>query len=50
VVGGLILGIVLEYTGYLGSDVVLLFGLAALILVLMVRPSGLFSTTASRQV
>jgi branched-chain amino acid transport system permease protein len=50
VVGGLILGIVLEYTGYLGSDVVLLFGLAALILVLMVRPSGLFSTTASRRV
>ena len=50
VVGGLILGIVLEYTGYLGSDVVLLFGLAALILVLMVRPSGLFSTTVSRRV
>jgi branched-chain amino acid transport system permease protein len=50
VVGGLILGVVLEYTGYLGSDVVLLFGLAALILVLMIRPSGLFSTTASRRV
>jgi branched-chain amino acid transport system permease protein len=50
VVGGLVLGIVLEYTGYLGSDVVLLFGLAALILVLMIRPSGLFSTTASRRV
>ena len=50
VVGGLLLGVVLEYTGYLGSDVVLLFGLAALILVLMIRPSGLFSTTASRRV
>ncbi len=50
VVGGLLLGIVLEYTGYLGSDVVLLFGLAALILVLMIRPSGLFSATASRRV
>ena len=50
VAGGLILGVVLEYTGYLGSDVVLLFGLAALIVVLMIRPSGLFSTTATRRV
>ena len=50
VVGGLILGIVLEYTGYLGSDVVLLFGLSALILVLMIRPSGLFSPATSRRV
>jgi len=50
VVGGLVLGVVLTYTGYLGSDVVLLFGLAALILVLMFRPSGLFSTTATRRV
>ncbi|HYS31873.1 MAG TPA: branched-chain amino acid ABC transporter permease [Streptosporangiaceae bacterium] len=50
VAGGLILGVVLEYTGYLGSDVVLLFGLAALIVVLMIRPSGLFSTAASRRV
>ena len=50
VVGGLLLGVVLEYTGYLGSDVVLLFGLAALILVLMIRPSGLFSVTESRRV
>ncbi len=50
VVGGLLLGVVLEYTGYLGSDVVLLFGLAALILVLMIRPTGLFSTSASRRV
>jgi branched-chain amino acid transport system permease protein len=50
VVGGLILGVVLEYTGYLGSDVVLLFGLAALIVVLMIRPSGLFSTTSTRRV
>jgi branched-chain amino acid transport system permease protein len=50
VAGGLILGVVLEYTGYLGSDVVLLFGLAALILVLMIRPSGLFSAATSRRV
>jgi len=51
VVGGLILGVVLSYAGgYLGSQLVQLFGLAALVLVLMVRPSGLFSTTANRQV
>jgi branched-chain amino acid transport system permease protein len=51
VVGGLILGVVLSYAGgYLGSDLVSLFGLAVLALVLMVRPSGLFSATAIRQV
>jgi branched-chain amino acid transport system permease protein len=51
VVGGLILGVVLNLVGgYLGSDLVLIFGLAVLMLVLMVRPSGLFSTTAVRQV
>jgi branched-chain amino acid transport system permease protein len=51
VVGGLILGVVLSYAGgYLGSQLVEIFGLAALVVVLMVRPSGLFSTTATRQV
>ena len=51
VIGGLILGVVLSYAGgYLGSDLVSLFGLAVLAVVLMVRPSGLFSTTATRQV
>ena len=51
VVGGLVLGVVLNLAGgYLGSDLVSLFGLAALALVLMVRPSGLFSATAVRQV
>jgi branched-chain amino acid transport system permease protein len=51
VVGGLILGVVLSYVGgYLGSQLVEIFGLAALVVVLMVRPSGLFSTTATRQV
>jgi len=51
VVGGLILGVVLSYVGgYLGSQLVDIFGLAALVVVLMVRPSGLFSTTATRQV
>jgi branched-chain amino acid transport system permease protein len=51
VAGGLILGVALSYVGgYLGSDLVNLFGLAALTLVLMVRPSGLFSPAATRQV
>jgi branched-chain amino acid transport system permease protein len=51
VVGGLLLGVVLSYAGgYLGSQLVQIFGLAALILVLMVRPTGLFSATATRQV
>jgi branched-chain amino acid transport system permease protein len=51
VVGGLLLGVVLSYAGgYLGAQLVQVFGLAALILVLMVRPTGLFSATANRQV
>lgn len=51
VVGGLLLGVVLSYVGgYLGSQLVQIFGLAALILVLMIRPTGLFSATATRQV
>jgi len=51
VAGGLILGVALSYVGgYLGSDLVPLFGLAALALVLMIRPSGLFSPAATRQV
>ncbi len=51
IAGGLLLGVVLSYAGgYLGSQLTLLFGLAALVVVLMVRPSGLFSTTAARQV
>ena len=51
IAGGVILGVLLNYVGgYLGSDLVQLFGLVILVLVLMVRPSGLFSTTAARQV
>jgi branched-chain amino acid transport system permease protein len=51
VAGGLILGVALSYVGgYLGSDLVPLFGLAALAVVLMLRPSGLFSPAATRQV
>ena len=51
VVGGLTLGVVLSYAGgYLGADLVPVFGLAALALVLMLRPSGLLGAASSRQV
>jgi branched-chain amino acid transport system permease protein len=51
IAGGLILGVVLNYVGgYLGSDLVPIFGLAALGTVLMIRPSGLFSVGRGRQV
>jgi branched-chain amino acid transport system permease protein len=51
VAGGLILGVVLSYAGgYLGSEVVNLFGLAALLIVLMLRPTGLFSSAPARRV
>jgi branched-chain amino acid transport system permease protein len=51
VAGGLLLGVVLSYAGgYLGSQVVNLFGLAALLVVLMLRPSGLFSAAPARRV
>ena len=46
IVGGLILGVALNYVGgYLGSNLVPMFGLIALMAVLMIRPSGLFSAT-----
>src|SRR6202043_256399 len=51
VVGGLLLGVVLSYAGgYLGSQLVQIFGLAALVVVLMVRPSGLFASARMRRV
>jgi branched-chain amino acid transport system permease protein len=51
VVGGLILGVALSYVGgYLGSDLVDIAGLAALVAVLMLRPGGLFSSTTVRRV
>lgn len=51
VAGGLVLGVVLSYAGgYLGSQVVSLVGLAALALVLMLRPSGLFAAASARRV
>ncbi len=51
VVGGLILGLALSYvSGYEGSALVPLAALVILIVVLMVRPGGLFSTTRERRV
>jgi branched-chain amino acid transport system permease protein len=52
VVGGLILGLLLSYvSGYVprGSGLVNLAALAILIVVLLVRPGGLFSATKSRR-
>ncbi len=51
IAGGVLLGVVLSYAGgYLGNQLVLIYGLVVLALVLMVRPSGLFSATATRRV
>ena len=51
VAGGVLLGVVLSYAGgYLGSNLVLVYGLAVLVLVLMIRPSGLFSAPTARRV
>jgi branched-chain amino acid transport system permease protein len=51
VVGGLILGVALSYvSGYEGSALVPLAALAMLVLVLLVRPTGLFSSAAERRV
>jgi branched-chain amino acid transport system permease protein len=51
VVGGLLLGLALSYvSGYEGSALVPLAALVILVLVLMVRPGGLFSSTQERRV
>jgi branched-chain amino acid transport system permease protein len=51
IAGGLILGVALNYVGgYLGGNLVPLFGLAALVVILMLRPSGLFSPRETRRV
>lgn len=51
VVGGLGLGLVLSYaSGYLGSDITSIAVLVLLVLVLLVRPNGVFSSTAVRRV
>jgi branched-chain amino acid transport system permease protein len=51
VVGGLLLGVGLSYVGgYIGSNVTTLFALGILVLVLMVRPNGLFAGARMRRV
>jgi branched-chain amino acid transport system permease protein len=51
VVGGVGLGIALSYiSGYLGSDVEDFGALVVLVIVLMVRPNGLFGHSAGRRV
>jgi branched-chain amino acid transport system permease protein len=50
VVGGLVLGVALSYVrGYLGDTLVGLAALVILVVVLLVRPGGLFSTTQTRR-
>jgi branched-chain amino acid transport system permease protein len=51
VVGGVVLGLALSYvSGYEGSALVPLAALAILVIVLMIRPTGLFSATKERRV
>lgn len=51
VVGGLLLGVTLSFvSGYLGSELVALAGLAILVVVLLVRPGGIFAHTSARRV
>jgi branched-chain amino acid transport system permease protein len=51
VVGGILLGVVLSYvSGYEGSSLVTLAALVVLIVVLMIRPGGLFSSSRERRV
>jgi branched-chain amino acid transport system permease protein len=51
VVGGVVTGLALTYvSGYLGSDLTPLAALVLLLVVLLVRPNGLFSGTRARQV
>jgi len=51
VVGGLTLGLLLSYlSGYAGSEVVTLGALVVVIVVLMVRPEGMFTSGAGRRV
>jgi branched-chain amino acid transport system permease protein len=51
VVGGLVTGLVLSYaSGYIGSDITGLAALVLLVVVLLLRPEGLFSTVRARRV
>ena len=51
VIGGLVLGLALSYvSGYEGSSLVPLAALVILVIVLMIRPTGLFAATRERRV
>ena len=51
IIGGFVLGIGLSYvSGYLGPELVTMAALAILVVVLAVRPNGLFGTTIARRV
>ena len=51
ILGGLGLGVLLSYVAsYAGGDLQTLAALAVLVFILMVKPSGLFTTTATRRV
>jgi branched-chain amino acid transport system permease protein len=51
VVGGLVLGLSLSFvSGYIGSQLVALTALVILMLVLTLRPGGLFSQAQARRV
>ena len=51
VVGGLLLGVALSYAGgYLGSQVTALVALGILVVVLMLRPAGIFSSAQARRI
>lgn len=51
VIGGLLLGLALSYVGgYLGSQVTTLVALGILVVVLMIRPAGIFSRAGVRRV
>ncbi|TIC80645.1 branched-chain amino acid ABC transporter permease [Nocardioides sp. GY 10113] len=51
VAGGLMLGLCLSFvSGYLGSELVAMAALLVLVAVLLVRPGGLFASTAQRRV
>jgi len=51
VIGGLLLGVALSYAGgYLGSQVTALVALGILVVVLMIRPAGIFSGAQVRRV
>jgi branched-chain amino acid transport system permease protein len=51
VAGGLLLGVGLSYvSGYLGANFTSIFAMGLLILILMLRPAGIFSGTSLRRV